>query len=126
VGGFDPDFFMYFEETDLCHRLRSVGWQIHFAPVTAIVHTGGASTSQRYAEMQYRLFLSTMLFYRRHYTAWQLRVLRLTMLPIISARLLRDAVLFGSAQTTSARERALATLQVRYRMLCECFAAFAF
>jgi GT2 family glycosyltransferase len=125
VGGFDPAFFMYFEEIDLCHRLAEQGWQAHFAPVTTIVHAGGASTSQRYAEMQYRLFESTQLFYQRHYPRWQLRFLRATMIPIIAARLLRDVLRYGRTRHTQEGRQSLATLQVRYRMLRECVLAFA-
>jgi GT2 family glycosyltransferase len=120
VGGFDPEFFMYFEEIDLCHRLRRAGWQIHFAPVTTLVHAGGASTSQRYAEMQYRLFTSTQLFYRRHYSDGRLRLLHLTMMPIIGARLIRDAFHLQRMRHAPEREKLLATLQVRFQMLREC------
>ena len=125
VGGFDPTFFMYFEEIDLCRRLRAAGWQIDFAPVTIIIHIGGASTSQQYAEMQYRLFSSTQLFYRRHYTGWQMRFFHLTMLPIIIARLVRDAVRYSRMRNPQEREKSLATLHVRYRMLRECVFSFA-
>src|SRR5262249_13748854 len=56
VGGFDESFFLYFEEMDLCHRLKAVGWQIHFAPVTMVVHAGGASTLQYHHEMTVQFF----------------------------------------------------------------------
>jgi N-acetylglucosaminyl-diphospho-decaprenol L-rhamnosyltransferase len=46
VGGFDEAFFMYSEETDLCQRLRRLGWQISFAADATFVHVGAASTSQ--------------------------------------------------------------------------------
>jgi hypothetical protein len=123
VGGFDPEFFMYFEETDLCMRLRARGWQIHFAPVTTIVHAGGASTSQHYATMQYRLFKSTELFYRRHYTMAQLRILRLVMIPIIVARLLLDWTRSARTRTLEEREKLRATRLVRTRTLRECLSA---
>jgi GT2 family glycosyltransferase len=125
VGGFDPTYFMYFEEIDLCYRLAALGWQSHFAPVTTIVHAGGASTSQQYAEMQYRLFISTQHFYRRHYAGWQLQTFRLAMIPIFIARLLRDAIRLGRTRTPQEREKSLATLQVRLRMLRECMIALA-
>jgi N-acetylglucosaminyl-diphospho-decaprenol L-rhamnosyltransferase len=66
VGGFDEAFYMYFEDADLCWRLTKAGWQIHFAPVTTVMHIGGASTKQVRAKMAAQLIRSTDLFYRRH------------------------------------------------------------
>jgi GT2 family glycosyltransferase len=124
VKGFDPTFFMYFEETDLCMRLGKAGWQTHFAPITTIVHVGGASTSQHYAEMQYRLYCSTKHFYHHHYAGWQLRAYHLAMLPIIAARLVRDALRWRRTRSMPEREKSLATLHVRLRLLRECALAF--
>jgi N-acetylglucosaminyl-diphospho-decaprenol L-rhamnosyltransferase len=45
LGGFDPRFFMYGEEVDLCHRARARGWQPIVTPEATIVHLGGASRS---------------------------------------------------------------------------------
>jgi len=68
LGGFDENFFMYFEEVDLCYRLFSQGRQIHFVPEAEIVHVGGSSTAQRpvWASIQY--FVSLAQFYRKHYS----------------------------------------------------------
>ena len=38
VGGFSPDFFMYYEETDLCNRIKNQGWDIHSVPYAKIMH----------------------------------------------------------------------------------------
>lgn len=43
LGGFDPRFFMYGEEVDLCHRARARGWQPIVTPDAEIMHLGGAS-----------------------------------------------------------------------------------
>lgn len=67
VNGFDPTFFMYFEETDLCYRMWRKGWQIHFSPAVEITHLGGASTQQRRIEMVVQFYSSLALFYRQHY-----------------------------------------------------------
>jgi N-acetylglucosaminyl-diphospho-decaprenol L-rhamnosyltransferase len=49
LGGFDTDFFLYFEETDLFYRALSNGWKICWAPTAAsIAHTGGGSTRSAY------------------------------------------------------------------------------
>lgn len=44
VGLFDERFFLYFEETDLCHRIADVGWHGIYLPQSRVVHVGGAST----------------------------------------------------------------------------------
>lgn len=44
LGGFDPDFFLFYEEVDLCLRLEHAGWSIASCPDATFVHSGGAST----------------------------------------------------------------------------------
>ncbi len=51
VGGFDPDFFMFGEEVDLCRRLRRAGWRIDVCPEAVFVHAGGAATRSDSAAM---------------------------------------------------------------------------
>jgi hypothetical protein len=43
VGLFDPRYFLYCEELDLCRTMKSAGWQIAFFPHTQVVHIGGES-----------------------------------------------------------------------------------
>jgi GT2 family glycosyltransferase len=38
VGTFDEAYFMYFEEVDLCHRLRNRGWRVRLVPTTSVLH----------------------------------------------------------------------------------------
>lgn len=50
VGGFDPAFFLYNEEIDLCYRMREAGWSIELVPEATFVHAGGAAArSSQYA-----------------------------------------------------------------------------
>ncbi len=44
VGPFDPNIFLYYEETDLCYRIKRAGYTIRYAPVSTIIHLGGGST----------------------------------------------------------------------------------
>jgi hypothetical protein len=78
AGCFDESFFMFSEEVDLCYRLWSCGWEVHFSPVVTIVHIEGASTKGRFAEMELLRYSSTHQFYRHHYSQW--RILQLRML----------------------------------------------
>ncbi len=47
VGGFDETFFLYYEETDLCHRAARAGWRTHYLPASDVVHIGSASTGMK-------------------------------------------------------------------------------
>lgn len=45
LGGFDPRFFMYSEDTDLCWRAALVGAQPTLVPAARVIHLGGASST---------------------------------------------------------------------------------
>ena len=48
VGGFDERYFLYWEDADLCRRLRSAGWTARYVPGAVVVHrVGGSSQSVR-------------------------------------------------------------------------------
>lgn len=49
-GGFDERFFMYFEEPDLCRRIRACGYTIEFHPEMRIVHLEGKSSGASSAQ----------------------------------------------------------------------------
>jgi N-acetylglucosaminyl-diphospho-decaprenol L-rhamnosyltransferase len=38
VGGLDPDFFVYSDETDFCKRLVDAGWRILYVPAARAIH----------------------------------------------------------------------------------------
>ncbi|MDX9759797.1 MAG: glycosyltransferase family 2 protein [Bacteroidota bacterium] len=43
VAGFDEAYFFYFEDTDLCTRLRRAGFAVLYRPEAVVVHYGGGS-----------------------------------------------------------------------------------
>ncbi|HBS29617.1 MAG TPA: glycosyltransferase family 2 protein [Phycisphaerales bacterium] len=68
LGGFDPAFFMYGEEADLCLRARAIGARPRFTPGAVIVHYGGASEKVR-ADKLVRLLRAKAQLIRRHWSA---------------------------------------------------------
>jgi N-acetylglucosaminyl-diphospho-decaprenol L-rhamnosyltransferase len=46
VHGFDPRYFMYFEDVDLGERLGRAGWQNVYVPSAEVVHLGGHATAR--------------------------------------------------------------------------------
>jgi hypothetical protein len=47
TGGFDEDFFMYFEDAELAWRIRRRGYRIFSVPDARIIHLGGQSNDSR-------------------------------------------------------------------------------
>jgi len=68
LGGFDPDFFLYSEETDFCLRLRKRGYEIGLVEDAAVRHIGGTSESGRDPyEVWTRRSNGLHLFWQKHY-----------------------------------------------------------
>ena len=64
VGGFDPRFFLYFEDYDLSLRLRNLG-KIVYLPEMKIVHYGGQSAKKGMRHIRY--FISSGIkFFNKH------------------------------------------------------------
>lgn len=44
VGGFDPNIFLFYEDTDLCQRILDAGYLVRYEPVSTIIHLDGGAT----------------------------------------------------------------------------------
>ena len=65
VNGFDEDFFMYFEEIDLCRRVRKLGGKIYFLPSCEVIHKKGkSSVMSNVRSVEY--FKSLYLYHLKH------------------------------------------------------------
>ncbi len=81
VGFFDPRFFMYGEEVDLCRRIKRAGHEIWYWPDVVVVHIGGESSRGTKdsglpgAQVVNWRMRSTLLYYRKHHgsMAWVAR-----------------------------------------------------
>ncbi|MFQ3610289.1 MAG: glycosyltransferase family 2 protein [Fimbriimonadales bacterium] len=90
LGGFDEQFFMYCEDTDLCYRSWQVGWKVVYYPEAKIVHAIGRSTDL-IANRMIRVFhISMYRFYKKHYA----RTTPLLLRPLVPVGLALRASLF--------------------------------
>jgi len=77
VGGFDPAYFMYFEDLDLCERIGRAGWQNVYVPGAVAVHEGGHATSRHAAAMVAAHHASAYRYLSRRYAGWRWLPVRL-------------------------------------------------
>lgn len=61
VGGFDERFFLYMEDTDLCLRLKSLGYHNYFVPTAGSVHDWGQGSNAG----------SVVRAWRHHLSVWR-------------------------------------------------------
>jgi N-acetylglucosaminyl-diphospho-decaprenol L-rhamnosyltransferase len=88
VGGFDEEFFMYFEDVDLGYRFAKAGWRNRFTPSSEVTHTGGHSTTSESAAMVRAHHRSAERFIAKRYPGalyWPIRAVLLAGLRIRSA-----------------------------------------
>jgi GT2 family glycosyltransferase len=112
VGGFDPAFFLYGEEVDLCYRLWQAGWEVHYAPVATVTHVGGASTAAMRPEMEVQRVGSARLFYRRHYPPARAALLDALIRTAMRLRWMRDSLRLRLARDDRRRSRLAGDLAV--------------
>ena len=86
VGGFDPSYFMYFEDVDLGARLTTAGWHNVYIPDAVVTHTGAHSTSRSAKRMERVHHDSAYLYLSRKYSAWYLTPVRVELRLALSAR----------------------------------------
>jgi GT2 family glycosyltransferase len=106
LGGFDPTFFMYAEEADLCLRARTV---IHarprVTPEVVIVHHGGASETVK-ADKMVRLLRAKRELIRRHFPAWQQPIAKALFDVVPATRSLAFTVIARLGRRSTAMESA--------------------
>jgi GT2 family glycosyltransferase len=75
TGLFDPRFFLYYEETDLCRRVKAAGYRVSYWPDVVVTHIGGESgkqlrsltASKSASRVELWRMRSTLLYYRKHH-----------------------------------------------------------
>jgi GT2 family glycosyltransferase len=70
VGGVDPRYFLYYEDTDLCWRLRLAGWRIDYCPDAVVYHQHAASSAPGSAGFAFHTERNRLLTLLRCAPAW--------------------------------------------------------
>jgi GT2 family glycosyltransferase len=75
VGGLDEEFFLYYEDVDLCLRARQHGWSVWYEPNLALVHHNPLHSRPVPAALRLVTRHSLLTYGVKHWPAWQFRLL---------------------------------------------------
>jgi GT2 family glycosyltransferase len=76
LGGFDEKFFMYFEESDLCQRVKNAGYKVLYTPEVSLIHIRGHSVNRIAHKMVVEYRRSQIYYYKKHRPMWERLILR--------------------------------------------------
>lgn len=86
AGGFDERFFMYWEDADLCRRLRGQGHSIRYVPGATAVHKVGQSSRTAKRSSIRAFHQSAYLYYATHVAPGAFNPRRLLARALLGAR----------------------------------------
>jgi len=96
IGGFDEAYFMYFEDADLCRRVRKKGWAVLYDPAATIMHYEGGSVASNDMSVYIGYRRSQLRYYRKHGTLLSRVILRLYLTLMFGLRSVIEATRGGS------------------------------
>lgn len=67
IGALDEGFFMYWEDADLCFRIKQRGWKVICHPEALVIHYEGKSTPRKSSRLIVEFNKSVYRFFRKHY-----------------------------------------------------------
>jgi N-acetylglucosaminyl-diphospho-decaprenol L-rhamnosyltransferase len=86
VSGFDERYFMYWEDADLCRRLRGRGFHVRYVPAAVAVHAVGRSSRTARAASLRAFHASAYLYYATHVAPGALNPKRPVARALLAAR----------------------------------------
>ena len=107
LGGFDEQFFYYYEDMDLCRRVWQAGYPILYNPEATITHLGGQSTTTRFPKLAFVLDgqVTRYLYYYKYSGKSGVRRARRIALVSVSLRRLGYGVKQRLLPTEAGRKR---------------------
>lgn len=70
LNGFDEEFFLYFEDVDLCQRARARGGKVLYFPHVSVEHSSGQSASSKRTQKQH-FYASQDRYFKKHRPSWE-------------------------------------------------------
>jgi GT2 family glycosyltransferase len=75
LGGFDEDFFLYYEDVDLCRRARAIGWSVWYDPGLQVTHYHPLHLRDVPPPMRLITRHALLTYAAKHWPRWQFQLL---------------------------------------------------
>lgn len=106
LGGFDPAYFMYFEDVDMCDRLGKAGWQVVYVPTAVATHVGGHAAERAPLAMMREHHKSAYRFLAHRYAGLRWLPVRVVLRIGLAARLQLSRLFGRVSEGAAIRQRA--------------------
>lgn len=90
LGGFDEGYFFYFEDVDLCARVRAAGRRVRYEASVPLIHFGGGSQREPAPELVRAYRLGQLRYYSRHASRVSFSLLKAYLSFSVLVRAFRD------------------------------------
>ena len=114
LGGFDEQFYYYFEDVDLCHRVWDAGYSVVYTPNATITHLSGQSIKSFHLAFELDKFRNRYRYFYKYFGSEGVRRSRLTVLAWLYLRIVGYSCL-QLAKRSPGREQRIAM----YRLLAD-------
>lgn len=77
IGLFDERFELFFEDVDLCYRIKKANWKLIYVPSIQAVHIGAQSIGKLpYSELATKFFRSMYLYSEKHHSQIKAEIMK--------------------------------------------------
>lgn len=95
AGLLDGRFFMYFEDIDLCRRIKDAGWKIHYNSDITLIHYGGVSAKKNMLRVLVEYRRSQIYFTKKYYGFFGVLALKSLLLAKYGFYFLHSGMAYG-------------------------------
>lgn len=88
LGGMDERFFMFYEDVDLCRRIKDMGYNAFYLPTAKVIHLGGGSRHQDRSSVLYYSLRSKFLYLEKYNHRWKVLIFKSIYKPLFLVRIL--------------------------------------
>jgi GT2 family glycosyltransferase len=74
LNGMDENFFIYYDDTDLCLRAKKHNWKIYYLPSASVVHHLSQSVGKFSDFLFPKIYESELYFFKKHYGVFKEKI----------------------------------------------------